>query len=103
MTTAMILELVAVERVRQERLREEGKFKWSCAATFIDHEYARASANANAKKLSVLNEEVGEVAREINDGVAGDVNGGFSDARIARIREELIQVAACAVAWAESL
>ncbi len=44
------------------------------------------------EKLAVLTEEVGEVARAIND-----------EQRKARLKRELVQVAATAVAWLEVL
>ncbi len=45
--------------------------------------------------LSVLTEEVGEVAREICE--------GWGTANIIRLRSELIQVAAVAISWLEAL
>lgn len=45
-----------------------------------------------AERLAVLMEEVGEVAREV-----------LAVNRPQHIRDELIQVAACAVAWIEAI
>ncbi len=60
---------------------------------FQDLKWGRKSWNdSNEKKLSVLSEEQGEVARALND-----------EQGIDHLYEEIIQVAACAVAWAEEL
>lgn len=75
------LDSILHERARQEQLRREGKFPFTCADPEI----------ADVLKLPVLGEEFGEVAKAMNEGDA--------DA----LREELIQVAAVAVAWIESL
>lgn len=74
------LVCVRVERARQEQLKAEGKF----AATCADDIPAGA-------KLAVLVEEVGEVARAI------------CERDPEAMREELVQVAAVAVAWVEAL
>lgn len=50
---------------------------------------------------AILTEEVGEVAKECLDFVKED--NVTDDLAIARMREELIQVAAVAVAWIECL
>lgn len=69
------------ERHRQETLRLAGKFDQTCASPAME----------SAAKLSVLLEEVGEVAHAINE------NDSLA------LRTELVQVAAVAVAWLESL
>lgn len=46
--------------------------------------------DSDLTKLSVLTEEVGEVAKAINDG------------DLQNLREELVQVAAVAIAWLET-
>lgn len=66
----------------------EGKFPWTCKAARVSHE----------KKLAVLTEEVGEVARAIQD-----LWADRTEAKRAHLREELVQVAAVAVAWLESM
>lgn len=91
MSTESVLAEVLVERVRQEnrcaKKRRKGKAFYSCANLDMPQEL----------KLAILTEEVGEVARELCDASherkAPDRN----------LRVELIQVAAIAVAWAESL
>ena len=53
---------------------------------------------ASMLRLSILLEEVGEVAREFNEAALGD---GAID--LASLRAELIQVAAMAGAWADAI
>ena len=79
--TEFVLALVERERERQEELKECGKFAATCADEIPAGE-----------KLAILVEEVGEVAREVCERGAR-----------AELLEELVQVAAVAVAWAESL
>ncbi len=67
------------ERLRQQMLVELGRIPFHCAMPDISGE----------AKLAVLVEEVGEVARALNDRT--------------ELVEELIQVAAVALAWIESL
>lgn len=84
-----VLNDVIKERERQERLRAEGKFFMTCA-----------DAMPLAEKLAVLSEETGEVAHEVCDALA---RGGSEPVSKLRLYTELVQVAAVAVAWAESL
>lgn len=79
LTTFDVLGDVWEERQRQQELLEIKKIPWDTSDPVIP----------TAMKLSVLVEEVGEVARAILEE--------------SNLREELIQVAAVAVAWAESL
>jgi NTP pyrophosphatase (non-canonical NTP hydrolase) len=103
------------ERKRQEELRIAGKFLWTCADP----------DQSNPRKLAVLTEETGEVAREVTeemifqdkvkrdpcsvkhsflDTFSGSANRGHIKAKHrAKLREELVQVAAVCVAWIESL
>ena len=74
-----VLAEVGRERSRQEQLKAEGKFTYTCADAEM----------TDGQRLAVLVEEVGEVARAMNDGKG--------------LREELIQVAAVAVAWVEAI
>lgn len=78
------LHAVMHERTRQEVLWP-GK---TCAGGDI----------SDGRKLAILTEEVGEVAKEMND---ADNEG--RDVSAVALRTELIQVAAVAVAWAEAL
>jgi NTP pyrophosphatase (non-canonical NTP hydrolase) len=70
---------IRVERMRQERLKAAGKFHHTAADVDLPC----------VLKLPILVEEVGEVARALCDGT--------------NLREELIQVAAVALAWLEGL
>lgn len=87
--TGDVLQQVNAERYRQEDLRERGKFPATCATP---------NGLTNAEKFSVLGEEVGEVARHVTE-------ERIDPARLdkAKLRKELIEVAAVCVAWAESL
>jgi hypothetical protein len=88
------------ERSRQEALKTSGKFAWTLA------ERSRKGGHAilDSEKLAVLAEEFGEVAKEVVDGTIADDSGyPTSQARQDRLRAELIQVAACCVAWIEAI
>lgn len=82
-TPANLEALIAVltERKRQERLKAAGKFSHTCADSELSDDVC----------CRVLGEEFGEVCRAINDG------------DLENLREELIQVAAVAVAWVERI
>ena len=86
--TARVLVDVHAERERQERLglnKAAQGVRWSsCADPAMD--------GGDDRRYAVLGEEVGEVANAILDG-KGD----------AALREELVQVAAVAVAWTEAI
>lgn len=81
-----IYAAIDVERARQERLKAEGRFDFTCADPALGHLAACA----------VLTEEVGEVARAVM-GREGLVRDGGD------LRKELVQVAAVAIAWLEAL
>lgn len=87
MTTERVLDEVARERLRQETLRAEGRFRYTCADRGMD----------DGNKLACLAEEFGEVAKTMlhNRRLVSDGGGD--------LRTELIHVAAVAVAWAESI
>jgi hypothetical protein len=94
---AVILDVLA-ERDRQERRCEEKRaegFDWhSCASSRL----------TDGERLAVLVEEVGEVARELCEArAAGDLAADEMRAHFARLREELVQVAAVTVAWIEGI
>lgn len=82
--------LKAQEAVWTERMRQEDKFG-----------YDGTCANPNMaplRALAILTEENGEVARELCD--------AFNEDRVidyGRLRTELVQVAAVAVAWIEGI
>lgn len=87
-----VLTHVGTERLRQDVLKEQGRFEFTCADDGM----------TNAEKLACLVEEVGEVAREVltqdERRLARDTVGSK-----AALRKELIQVASVAVAWVEGL
>lgn len=74
------------EVVRQDMLARSGKF----GGTHI------LPSGPNHARLAVLLEEVGEVARELNEALIRGLN---NDALV----KELIQVGACAIAWATAI
>lgn len=84
MTQAEVYALIHAERCRQER-------KWAKPHA---HGYGSCASEGVEPmvKVAVLVEEVGEVARALLDGSDVDV-----------LRAELVQVAAVATAWLESL
>ena len=98
-----ILTLVNAERRRQDALVKQRKFSWNCGD----------SGPPWTEKFLVLEEEVGEVAKEIvewiisRDKYAADPLSKMPPHREAhfrgRLRTELIQVAAICTAWAETL
>lgn len=83
-----IVDDIMCERIRQEQLKAGGRFKYTCA----DPEMAPA------EKCAVLGEEMGEVCRAVlEEGrLANDLHGKA-------LRQELVQVAAVAVAWIEAI
>lgn len=81
--TYAIVERIMDERRRQTKLVRAGK---------IEFDLAQPSTPVGMK-LAVLMEEVGEVAHEVNENTPSPAD----------LKEELIQVAAVAAAWAESL
>lgn len=87
-----VFALIAQERIRQRELFHQGKITFDVASPIPD---------AN-RKLRVLTEEIGAVAQELEKLEAA------RDRRALKfitedLREELVQVAAVAVAWLESL
>lgn len=101
MTRDDIFAAITAERARQAKLRDEGRFAFTL--DMLDVEDVRrydhigsypitlATPVTNLMRYPILAEEVGEVARAMNDG--DDEN----------MKEELVQVAALAVAWLEAL
>lgn len=79
------LKDISNERRRQDKLKAEGRFTATCADPI-----------SNDRRLSILVEEVGEVARA-SLGQAGAVQDGGN------LRKELVQVAAIALAWIEGI
>jgi hypothetical protein len=82
-TAEPIFDAIGTERARQDALRDAGKFPWTLAD---DHVQTRPWEG-----VVPLGEEFGEVCRALceHDTVA--------------LRAELIQLAACCVAWVEGI
>lgn len=101
-TRLAVMRDVSAERDRQEQLKRDGKFTFTCADT----------EESALEKLPVLAEEFGEVAKEITEQLI-ELRKYQRDNleyplhrrifRISELRKELIQVAAVCVAWCESL
>ena len=83
--TEAALELVRDERRRQDGLKAAGRFAFTCADLAPD-----------LMKLPILAEEVGEVSRLLCEAFQHELDEK-------RLREELVQVAAVALAWIEAL
>lgn len=56
---------------------------------------------SNAQRLAILTAEVGEVAEEVTLAMRGPAKRGFDQQQ--ELRAELVQVAACAVAWIDAI
>lgn len=86
--TARVLDDVLDERHRQEAIGREKRtlgIRWSSCAD-------PDMPGGDTMRYAVLGEEVGEVANAILEGSGDD-----------DLREELVQVAAVAVAWVEAI
>lgn len=70
------------------RDHQDAKFGW------IGDSRSGLASTDEGRKLRILVEEVGEVARALNDAPRGGSP--------AKLHHELLQVAACAVAWVEA-
>ena len=92
--TARILVDVRAERERQEAIgtakREAGIAWHSCADPDM--------SGGDDKRAAVLGEEFGEVCRAVLESGYGTDGAGDQ-----ALRDELVQVAAVAVAWAEAI
>ena len=87
-----VLQLIATERARQDRLFADQDLPFTCASPGI----------FLGTKMLVLAEEFGEVARACQDLYHGECEAKHKASRD-HLREELVQLAAVAAAWAESL
>lgn len=83
-----ILRDIHRERLRQDQLKAEGRFAYTCADPEMTH----------SERLTVLGEEFGETCHEVNEGI-----GANRKVNLMKLRKELIQVAAVAMAWIESV
>lgn len=95
---AQIFNEIQHERERQMKLKADGKFAHTCADLDIE----------DMERLPILAEEFGEVSKEVMEQIInvrwrqnwGDEEKGVNKTRL---RKELIQIAACAVAWIEAI
>lgn len=85
-----VMARVAKERIRQQELFRAGKFTFTCASHTAD----------DNRKLRILVEEVGEVAEAIDRVENSKINHLPAKEHL---RDELVQVAAVACAWLESM
>jgi len=89
--TGEAIARVIRERHRQDDLKAEGRFRFTCADDGM----------SNTERLACLVEEVGEVAQEVltqkGRRLARDTEGSEE-----ALRKEITQVAAICVAWLES-
>jgi len=87
MNRSEIYKLIEQERLSQQVCKDKGKFKFICSDKEMNE----------LEKIAVLTEETGEVATAVlvREGLATDKN--------TNLKKELVQVAAVAVAWLESL
>lgn len=85
---AYVLSLVVDERERQDRLKDQGRFKYTCSDPEMTH----------PERLAVLVEEVGEAGHEVNEAI-----GGHRPLDLQKLRKELVEVAAVTVAWIEAV
>lgn len=87
---------IKAERTRQELLRAAGKFLYTCAdPNFV--------ALSHFGRVTVLGEEFGEVCRAALDAEKIAEGRGDPEGALKKLRTELIQVAAVAVAYIEGL
>jgi hypothetical protein len=96
--TANVLLEVLDERRRQDRLKAEGRFDWTCAdqGPSIAEKYVVLAREGVDEVVKAL----GRVARAVK--VSGDRRAELAAAHL-ELRAELIQTAAVAVAWVEGL
>ena len=97
------LSLVSIERKRQETLKVEGRFTHTCADSGI----------SDFNRFTILAEEVGEVARVINERAISELRGVLNpdnvghlafkntEAYKTQLLEEIVQCAALCAAWLE--
>lgn len=90
---AIAEDLIEREHYRQRDLKKAGKFPWT-----LDDVKHKGRVISDAKKLTVLAEEFGEVSREVCEGATKD-----EPANRERLQAELVQLAACCLAWIEAI
>lgn len=95
-----VFHRILVERQRQETLRDQGRFRFTCADE---------AGLTPSQKFVVLGEEMGEVARvllNLHELATDFCIGAIRPPRLilnTKLRKELIEVAAVTCAWLESM
>lgn len=84
-----VFAAISAERNNQDKYQQAGRFKFTCAQDGL----------SDSEKMTVLTEEHGEVATEVCE----LFDKGECPERRARLKKELIQTAAVAVAWLEAI
>ena len=93
------LNAIADEVRRQDELKRSGKFKWTCADDYDAINLTTSFiSKVDAAKLAVLAEEFGEVSRLVVEALIH-----HSRRNTAKLRKELVQVAAVCVSWISAL
>ena len=85
----------AIAMVNAERDHQDDKYGWMDSTS--ERSCLPKGDEGNDTKLTVVTEELGEVARELNDARDAD-----RELDRAHLHHELAQVAACCVAWIEA-
>lgn len=85
-------ELFVAEFHRQQKLKREGRFKYTCADNEMN----------NGERLAVLVEEVGEVARALCELQQCNPHDTEGLQKLLHLKTELVQVGAVCLAWLES-
>jgi hypothetical protein len=91
--TGEALQEIYQERLRQEDLKREGRFEYTCADVEVD----------DGQCYMILGEEFGEVGHALNEMIGKTYIAREIDLAMLAVRDELIQVAAVTVAWIERI
>lgn len=94
-----VIRDIVAERIRQEQLKDAGKFPYTCADA-MQQDFDEPDRNTDSHKMCILTEENGEVARIVCETGCGNRKEEETDADL---YTELVQVAAVATAWCESI
>jgi hypothetical protein len=100
-----IVDDLETERIRQERLREGGKFTHTCATPGItDSTCTRVlqeEVDEALDEADAMRRTMSKVTRTMNDHAGNEAIVNL--ANVGKLRDELIQVMAVACAWVERL
>jgi hypothetical protein len=106
MNNLNLLAAISDERLRQDKLKKEGKFPFTCAekrerihTLMTNGGFTSVPLSViSAAKLAILSEEFGEVSRHVAESLIDN-----SRYQPRELMKELIQVAAVALAWCEAI